>query len=351
MPRSAGVTVSAVVAIIGSTFTILVSALMLLLGFAFVSKSGQAANVPVNIGAVLGVEAAVTFGFGAWGLAAGIGLIYLKRWARISILVFAGILVVFTLPGALIMAFIPLPKPNDPNLPVHFMALMRIGMLLFYAAFAALGGFWLYFFNKRAVKAQFQGMQGAPESAAGDSFLGVPAPAILDSSESPGARPLSITIIGWFLLIGSAIAPVGLLINRALFPGMQIPLYFLGLFLLGWGAHVVFIAWMAAQMAAAVGLLRLRNWGRLAAIALQCLGAINAALLLVVPGHRGRFQQIMETMMASMNASMHQPEPFVFPMWIGFVGVFPMVGVILWFLITRREAFRSSAEEMNRQPS
>src|SRR5262252_7373756 len=128
MPRSAGVTVSAVVAIIGSTFTILVSALMLLLGFAFVSKSGQAANVPVNIGAVLGVEAAVTFGFGAWGLAAGIGLIYLKRWARISILVFAGILVVFTLPGALIMAFIPLPKPNDPNLPVHFMALMRIGM-------------------------------------------------------------------------------------------------------------------------------------------------------------------------------------------------------------------------------
>src|SRR6266568_286774 len=188
MPRSAGVTVSAVVAIIGSAFTILCGALMLL-GSALVSKSSPPANVPINIGALLIVEAAIICGFGAWGLAAGIGLIYLKRWARISISVFAAILVVFSLPGALFMAFIPLPKTNDPNLPVNFMPLMRVGMVLFYAAFGALGGFWLYFLNKRSVKAQFQAMQKVPESAAGDSFLGAAIPAPPPMSSQP-TRPL-----------------------------------------------------------------------------------------------------------------------------------------------------------------
>src|SRR5690349_4561697 len=137
MPRSAGITVSAVVVIIGSAFTILFGALMLL-GSALISKSSPAANLPINVGAVLIVEAAIIWAFGAWGLAAGIGLIYLKRWARISVLVFAAILVVFTLPGTLIIAFIPFPKTNDPNLPANFVPVFRIGMALFYAAFAAL---------------------------------------------------------------------------------------------------------------------------------------------------------------------------------------------------------------------
>jgi hypothetical protein len=343
MPRSAGVTVSAVVAIIGSAFTILFGAIMAA-GSALVSKSSPPANVPINIGAFLVVEAAIICGFGAWGLAAGIGLIYLKRWARISILVFAAILVVFSLPGALFIAFIPFPKTNDPNLPVNFMPLMRAGIALFYGMFAALGIFWLYFFNKRSVKTQFQAMPPVPEAAAGDSFLGVAAPApTVDQS----ARPLSITIIGWFLLVGSAIAPLGLFMNRALFPGVQVPLYFLGFFVYGRNAYVVFIMWMAAQMAAAVGLLKLRNWGLFSAIALQCLGAINAALLLVIPGHRAKFQQIMETMMASMNARLPQPAPFEFPMWMGLAAVFPMALVVLWFLITRRHAFAPAAPEVH----
>jgi hypothetical protein len=105
--------------------------------------------------------------------------------------------------------------------------------------------------------------------------------------------------------------------------------------------------WMAAQMAAAVGLLKLRNWGLFSAIALQCLGAINAALLLVIPGHRAKFQQIMETMMASMNARLPQPAPFEFPMWMGLAAVFPMALVVLWFLITRRHAFAPAAPEVH----
>lgn len=51
---------------------------------------------------------------------------------------------------------------------------------------------------------------------------------------------------------------------------------------------------------------------------------------------------IMETMMASMNARMpHPAPPFNCPIWRRFAASFPILGVILYFLITRRGAFRS----------
>lgn len=282
-------------------------------------------------------------------VASGIGLLYLKQWARISILVFAAILLVFTLPGAAIIAFIPLPNANDPNLPSNFMSSFRIGTVVLYTAFAALAGFWLYFFNQRAVKAQFQGMQRAPESAAGDSFLGVAAPAVSDSGAGASARPLSITIIGWYLLIASPAGAFGVLFAKSFFPGQQFPLYFLGLFLFGRMGTLVFVVWMAAQTAAAVGLLKLKRWGLFTTIGLQCLTAVNGVLLLCISGHRARLQQIMDMMIASMNARMPHQNPFTFPAWIGFAAAFPVVLVILWFLITRRQAFRSGADEVDHQ--
>lgn len=338
MHRSAGVTASAAVVVAGSAFTILCGALMLA-GSAVVSSPPS--NLPVNLGSVLIVEAVLIFAFGAWGLASGIGLIYLKQWARISLLVFAGILVGVALPAMAMMSMIRLPDSHDPNLPANFMTVMRIGMALFYGVFAALGGFWLYFFNKRTVRVQFQTMQPVPEAAAGDSFLGTAVPAPIASER---ARPLSITIIGWYLLISCAIAPLGLLMTRSFFQGVQFPFYFLGFFLFGRSAYVAFILWMGAQMLSGVGLLKLKRWGLLSAIALQCLGALSGAMLLVIPGHRARFRQLMEAMMASMNARMPQPAPLVFPTWFGLAFGFAMVLVILWFLITRRSAFGRATE-------
>jgi len=339
MPRSVGITISAVVVIIGSAFTILGGAMMVL-GSLFLSKSSPAANVPANLGFFVVIEAVMFSGFGGWGLAAGIGLINLKQWARISMLCFAAILVFISLPAAVLLAVIPFPNTNDPNLPSNFMSIMRTGMVLFYAMFAALGCFWLYFFNKQSVKAQFQVKQPALESAAGTPIA------------APGAsraRPLSITIIGWFLLIGSAFAPLGLLFNSAFLSGVRFPLYFLGFFFFGRSASLILIVCIMAQIVAAVGLLKLKNCGLLATIGLQCLTVVNASLLVGIPANRARFQQIMETMIASANSRMPQTVPFVFPIWIGFASSLPIVFVILWFLITRRHAFTNPGQELARQ--
>src|SRR6266566_2027450 len=124
------------------------------------------------------------------------------------------------------------------------------------------------------------------------------------------------------------------------------PALFLGLFFLGRSAYLVSLAWMAAQMVAAVAMLKLKMWGLFATIGLQCLAGVNAALLMGIPGHRARFQQMMETMTASMNARLPEPVPFVFPAWIGLAMAFPVILVILWFLVTRRRAFASAAQEL-----
>lgn len=341
MRRSTGVTISAVVVIAGSAFTFFCGALMLL-GSAVMSKTGQApgVRVPVDIGSILIGEAIFVFAFAGWGLATGIGLLYLKPWGRISLLIFAGMLAFFSLFSIVFLAFIPIPNASNPNLPSNFTSIVRVGMGLFYGAFGVLGGFWLYFFNKRSVKAQFQTAQPIPETAAGDSFLGTPVPA---PDASQGVRPLSITIIGWYLLISCALAPLGLLMNRSLFPGVRVPFYFLGAFLLGRSAYLAFIPWLAIQLVSAVGLLKLKTWGLYSAIALESLGALNGGLLMVIPGHRLKFQQLLETMMASISARMPGPQPFIFPTWLGLGMGLAMVFVILWFLITRRHAFTSGA--------
>lgn len=119
-------------------------------------------------------------------------------------LVFAVLLILFSLPAALVMAFIPLPNTSAPDLPSNFGSILRVGFVVFYGMFAALGGFWLYFFNRRSVKEQFEGNRPGVEVA-------VPGLPIATPDAKP-ARPLSITIIGWFLLVGSALAPLSLLL-------------------------------------------------------------------------------------------------------------------------------------------
>jgi hypothetical protein len=340
MPRSTAITVSAVVVIIGSAFALLCGAMMVL-GSVFALNSSHAADAPVNLGYVLIIEAFFTFGFGAWGLASGIGLWKTKEWARISTLVYAAILVVLSVPTALAMALVPLPNTpssNDPSPPFNIMLMVRVGGTLVYALFAALGGFWLYFFNTQKVKVQFRGQQFSMAAGQAEG-TGVP-------SEISGVRfgpdqhvrPLSITIIGWYLIISSAFAVLSLVLTNALFTRLKLPFFFLGVFLFGPGAYLLLMVWMAVQVVAAVGLLKLKSWGLYATVALQCLALLNMVMIVAIPANRLRFQEIMESFRFSAGGQLYQSMP-MFPMWIGLLGSLPIIVAILFFLISQKKSF------------
>ncbi len=343
MARSTGITVSAAVIIIGSAFTVLCGA-MILLGSVLVLNSSRAADAPVNLRYILIIEACVFFGFGAWGLAAGIGLIKTKEWARISTLVYAAILVFLCVPAAVAMAIVPLPNTpstDDPNRPFNIILLVRVGGTLLYAMFAALGGYWLYFFNTRKVKAQFRERQPLTEVRQAE-LTGSPSE-MTSGGFGPDqrARPLSITIIGWYLIIASALAPLSIVFTNTLFSGLKLPFFFLGFFFFGPSTYLLLTVWMTLQVVAAVGLLKLKRWGLMATIALQCVALLNIVMMVAIPANRLRFQQVMDTIRFSTNGRMYHSAS-MFPMWIGMLSSIPIIVVILFFLISQKKYFSSA---------
>jgi hypothetical protein len=144
MRRSKGVTISAVLALIFSVFTVLPGAIFLV-SYPFLRKSNPIPNFPPfpeNFSFLLFAAATTLLFFGIWGIATGVGLLKLKNWARISILIYAGMLLFFSVPRFLLALVSP-------------MTVGRVFSALFDGVYATLGGFWIYFFNQVTVKAQF----------------------------------------------------------------------------------------------------------------------------------------------------------------------------------------------------
>ena len=313
MERSGGVTASAILVFIGSGLTLLFAVFSVLAFFVVRDIPAQPPFVRYVMAGIGILEVA----FAVWGILSGIGLLRLRRWARISMLVFSGILLFFTLPVLLIVPWMHLPAPEGT--PGNFALFMKVFLVVCYGIPAAIGGWWLYFFNRRSVKDQFRGSVAAAETSAAS------------------ARPLSITIIGWILVVGALfVAP---------FMFLHFPIFFFGYLFDGVLAHVVGFGWCVVQVVAGVGLLRLKPWGRTLAICALLFGMLSGLASLFVPGSHARLQQATALVLDRLGVP-HPPgaiqEPV--PYWAGLVVGFVIVAVQLWFIVTRKKAFLSGNE-------
>lgn len=88
--------------------------------------------------------------FAGWGIATGIGLMQAWRWARISTLIFSGLLVGLGLLG--IVAIVRLTAASSG---LNFRLLTVLPALLAFIPLAT-GIWWLVFFSRKDVKAYFQ---------------------------------------------------------------------------------------------------------------------------------------------------------------------------------------------------
>jgi hypothetical protein len=88
--------------------------------------------------------------FAAWGFGTGIGLLRAWRWARISTLIFSGLLAAFSILG--VVAFLRMPAGNISG----SMALaVRILPTLLFVIPIMIGYRWLVFFSRTEVKVYF----------------------------------------------------------------------------------------------------------------------------------------------------------------------------------------------------
>ena len=88
--------------------------------------------------------------FSGWGVATGIGLLRAWRWARISTLIFSGLLAAGCLLAIVALLRIPAGDVLDWTVMVSRIAVGR-GILVP----MTVGIWWLVFFNRKDVKAHF----------------------------------------------------------------------------------------------------------------------------------------------------------------------------------------------------
>ncbi|HST10826.1 MAG TPA: hypothetical protein VLL05_10650 [Terriglobales bacterium] len=155
MKRSPGVTFSAVTALIGSILTFLVGLVMVaVMIFAPLPATGQ---TPMSPAFMRGMFVALSLFYlvpAVWGIATGIGLLRLRNWARISIIVFSVLLVLTGFFAGLVSLLMPTPAGAAGATAAMTLG-VKIGMAVFWLTLLGIGVWWLIFFTRSTVKVQF----------------------------------------------------------------------------------------------------------------------------------------------------------------------------------------------------
>jgi len=305
-----GIRVSAGLTIAGSLATLALGVLMVVSTRIAPQPTGP--DVPPLPVATIGmVMAAIMAAFSGWGIWTAVAIFRRRGWARVSIIIFAMLLAFMGVGGGLAILVLQLPPQQEGAIDVaRYWDAVRYGIAGFYGVLAALAAWWLVLFNLKSTKEYFA--QGGPSE--------------------PGARPLSISVIAWFLLAGALF-----LVPSA---AIRFPAFVFGTVITGWGAVAVYIVFAAANVYLGIGLLRLREQARLGTIVYMGVMALNSLLTMAPPGYAAKMQILQKEMPRFFPAG--TPVQMPQPAWVFVVMGMVFVAIPVWFLVRRRDAFGKS---------
>ena len=303
MRKWIGIRVSAILTILGSALTLLLAGSMVWAGF-HAPPPDTTPQSPFPLKALMVVMAAFFIGLSGWGVATAIAIFRRRGWARLSMIVFACLLV--GMGASALVGILFIHMPDTPNVSAQTMQNIRFGIAAFYGSLTVLGAWWLLLFNSSTTKQYF-----------------------LEQPPAPGARPLSISIIGWYLLVCALGTAVGAILRM---PGM-----FFGLVLTGWASLAIYTAFTAVQIYLGTGLLQLQEPARVATIVYFALMALNSVVTCVLPGFGARMQTVQDWLPAFMRAG-QPPANFEGTGGMMLMGTL-LMAIPIWFLVRRRGAF------------
>src|ERR1017187_1761152 len=299
-----GIRASAGLAIAGSLVTMVLGGVMLFGILGAPPPTGPAAP-PFPLLAIGIVAAATCAILSGWGIWTAIAIFRRRGWARISIVIFAVLLTFMGAGAGLVILVMRLPAQTDVT--PGMMDAIRWGMGGFYGLLAAIGVWWLVLFNLRSTKEYFaQGVPGAPP-----------------------ARPLSVSVIGWYLLISSLFLAVP--------AALRLPAFVFGAVVTGWAGLAVYTIFAATQVVLGAGLLRLREPARVGAIVYFCLMALNSMVTWALPGYEAKMQVMFREMPKLFPAG--APAQMPQPMWVFMLLGIVFVAIPVWSLVRQRAAF------------
>lgn len=317
--RPAGVNFTAVVQILGSVLALLMSLLFLFLPMI---EGSRAAKPSLSPGLLYG-EAAVFGIFAVLGLLTAIGLFRMRSWARYSTLVFSPMPILMGLSLAAVFIIIPMLPGRAEDLRAPGVKVVEAVMVMLGLGIAALGVFWLYYFNRATTKLAFANAAGNTRSNSGIR---------IDGRNVPTSIAL-IAALALFSAVGSL--PSLFFSSPALIFGLQVR---------GLAAKAAYVLLILLQLYAGIALLQLRAAGRVLAIALHSLWLVNSAVVAFAP--TATISKLLADAVRTSNtptaAMLDTGNPFVLMLMrgAGFFGM-AMSVIILYFLLTRGWAFRN----------
>lgn len=302
-PRPTGVTLSAVL--------LLAIGALLLLGSGLILDLTLAAHQYLTVSAkhVLVFFAMLFLPAATWAITSGVGLVKVKEWARISAVIMGALLCFISLVLVAVAAVIPLRQ--EPTLAQADLELVRAVAVGIFALPAAAAAWCVFYLTRKNVTSQFQP---------------------LDTSQAMRARPISVAIVAWYLLI-SAIYGIWFLL-------VPTPTFLFSILLTGRAAHLMLVLYGILHIIMAVGLLKLQNWARVTTISYFLFFALNNLVSTLLPGNSDRFRAAMGAYRRALGSS---PGRAHAPHWIGLLISILLAVAVTWVLVTRKHAFTPTA--------
>jgi len=269
---SGSVIAAGVVAILVSLVTILI-AVAAIAGLSLMPPASSSPPLPQSVKSTAVAMMVFLAGLAIFGIFTSVGVLHLKNWARVSMLIWGAVMAAFSGLALPFAAFMPMPEAPAQS-PVA-LPLVRTLLLIVYGIPFLIGVWWLLLFNQRAIKEQFL----AP--ALGDGQLAAPA--------SPRC-PLPLAILAGFSILSAGFSlllpftnfPVNVILFGHRFHGaIGVALFYLsaGLLLVG-----------------AIGMLRLKQWSYPLMLGQYFFWMASGTITLVSPSYDRNIHEIISQM-------------------------------------------------------
>ncbi len=299
-----GIRLSAALALLGSLAALVAATVVLRMA----SRLEDAPNVTRAMLVVL----VVFFGVLAlWGLLTGGGVLGRRSWARISMVIFAVLLVGMGLSALVGLLFIRMPS----SAPAGSGPVIDVRRLLaaFYGGLTLIGAWWLLLFSSAHAKLYFS------------------------EPRPPAGTPVSIDVVGWCLLL--------LAIATAAAAMLRVPAPVFGTVVTDWSALAIYTAYTAAEIYLGTGLLGRVEAARIGAIVYCGFLAMNAVAWVMLPGFPVRTQVVLGHLPRVLRLPV-SPGGMDFAALLAWLGC-ALAAVPIWLLVSHRADFRAAANQKN----
>ncbi len=359
IPKSRPAVIAAgIVAILFGAFGVL-AAILVEVSMLYVSRihsEGMRAPMPEAVRTMTSIMWLFFLALAIFGIFVGAYILRRRNWARITILIWAGLMAVFSaialVATFLVLSFMPATMPNASEVaPV--MAVIKWMIALFYTIPLGVGIWWLILFTRQAVVEEFNPLAARLHPGKTLDASGFPQESPAVPSYVPGgpACPLPLIIIAGLDIFGGASTLLLLFFPNSFMS--TIPVFLFGHVFYGKFVLLVYALIGIVYLVCGIGVIKLKPWALDPLIWFQAVFALSGVVTLLNPHFMPLMKEAMAKMMPKLTGELPANAPlpanmFIFSdnyfkamMAFGFVLAAAMLAILIFYRKKFLEAARA----------